>query len=83
MSASGKRPDWQERPECGDDRASSEVDAEKVVRHRIDGHKAALEMADLLGSPEPLAPYVQETEHRLAEAEDILDEITPEDPSGD
>ncbi len=82
MSGSKKPLDGQPTPEERDD-ASSTVDAEEVVRHRIVGHRAALDIADRVGQPETLAPYVRETQHRLAEAEDILDEISPEDDPQD
>lgn len=52
-------------------------DAERVIRHRISGHQAALDLADAIDRPDLLAAQVEETEHRLAEDEDILDEIAP------
>lgn len=63
-----------------DDDTTREPDqAERVIRHRMTGHKAALELAEQLERPESLAPHVEETEHRLAEDEDILDEIGSDD----
>jgi hypothetical protein len=62
---------------------TDDKDAERVIRHRIVGHKAALELADQLDRPEALAQHVEETEHRLAEDEDILEEIVPDDPDED
>lgn len=53
-----------------------------MIRHRIEGHKAALELAEAIDRPDLLGPQIRETEHRLAEDEDILDEITPDDAEG-
>lgn len=55
------------------------TEAERVIRHRMIGHETALKLAADLGRPEALEPHVEETEHRLAEDEDILDEIGSDD----
>ena len=78
MSAVGEPPDEPASDPARDDDEQSAVDAEQVIRHRIDGHKAALKMAHQVDDPEALAPQIEETEHRLAEDEDILDELAPE-----
>jgi hypothetical protein len=54
--------------------------AERVIRHRMRGHEAALEIAGLVDRPDLLAEHVEETEHRLAEDEDILAEIRRSQP---
>lgn len=84
MGAVGVPPDEQASGPADEDRAEpaereSEREAERVIRHRMTGHKAALELAEQLERPESLAPHVEETEHRLAEDEDILDEIGSDD----
>lgn len=56
-----------------------EAEAERVIRHRMLSHEAALRLAGELGRPDALEPQVEETEHRLAEDEAILDEIRGED----
>jgi hypothetical protein len=63
----------------GDEEDEQPAEAERVIRHRMVGHEAALKLAANLGRPDALEPYVEETEHRLAEDEDILEEITPDD----
>ena len=54
-------------------------EAERVIRHRKRAHEAALEIAEQVDRPDLLAEQVEETQHRLAEDEDILDEITPDE----
>jgi hypothetical protein len=68
MSGVGDAPD-----EHTDDPPESA--AERVIRHRMRGHEAALEIAGQVDRPDLLAEQVEETEHRLAEDADILDEI--------
>ncbi|HEU5037763.1 MAG TPA: hypothetical protein VFT70_12215 [Nocardioides sp.] len=71
-------------PSDGDEGAAGEQagnrDPERVIRHRMSGHRAALGLAQTVDQPDLLGPQIEETEHRLAEDEDILEEIAPEDP---
>ena len=64
----------------GPDRETSEspTEAERVIRHRMRAHQAALEIAEQVDRPELLAEKVEETAHRLAEDEDILEQIRRE-----
>lgn len=43
-------------------------DARRAIRHRIDGHRAALRTAEALGWPGILRPSIAETEARLEES---------------
>jgi hypothetical protein len=47
-------------------------DARRALRHRIDGHRAALRAAEALGWPGILRASIAETEARLDEARSCL-----------
>lgn len=80
MGAVGVPPDEPDSEPSDEEQSDATgVEAERVIRHRILGHEAALKIAADLGHPEALEPHVEETEHRLAEDEDILDEIGSDD----
>ena len=78
MGAVGAPPDEPGSGAAAGDE-SAETEAERVIRHRLDGHRAALELAEQLDLPETLRAQVEETAHRLAEDQDILDEIDSEE----
>lgn len=48
------------------------ADARRALRHRIDGHRAALRTAEALGWPGILRTSIDETEARLSEARACL-----------
>ncbi len=74
MDPEGAQPNEPRSVPVGpDDEAAAE--AERVIRHRMLGHEAALKLAGELGRPDSLEEQIEETEHRLAEDADILNEI--------
>ena len=77
MGAVGVPPDEPDS-ETADVERGADAEAERVIRHRMSGHTAALELAEQLDRPDELEPHVEETEHRLAEDQDILDQIRSE-----